>query len=49
MIHTRGTSLLSLIPKVNGEISLLKISVLLRDACIRKGHGARFLQGTPNI
>ena len=33
-----------LIREVNGEISLLKISGLLRDACIRKGRGAKFIQ-----
>ena len=36
--RARGTSLLSLlIREVNGEISLLKIPGIPRDACIRKG------------
>ena len=46
MTHTRGTSLLSLlIREVNGEISLLKIPGLVRDACIRKGRGQSLSKG----
>ena len=46
MTYTRGTSLLSLlIREVNGEISLLKIPGLPRDAYIRKGRDQNLSTG----